>query len=339
MRLPAHAFARGTAGRFALRVGCEFGGLRKSPGQGQRPALIQHKFGIRKQQVFRKRAEPAEQGPGLALANPVLRREADQARRILIISGERARGERMPDGQERQVIIFVPGRRPFLQRGFLPRLEPGFEELGEQAVVPVPFPARIEREEEDIGGLELLQHRLAAAAADHRVAQRRGKPVEDRRAAQKIAGLLREPLQDFNDEIIHHVAVIAAEGRQEFFPLGAFLPKGERRELQSGHPAFGPGFQRLHHLRRKGEVHRAGEEFRGFGEREPQIGLAQFGDLSERAEARQGQGRILARSEGEVQRRRDVLDQESHDFVDRGGRDEVVIVEDQHQRRDARQFI
>ena len=53
-----------------------------------------------------------------------------------------------------------------------------------------------------------------------------------------------------------------------------------RRQLQTGNPAFGAGFQRGDVFRREVQTHHLVEKFGGFGGGKTQVGGAQFGQLT-----------------------------------------------------------
>ena len=63
----------------------------------------------------------------------------------------------------------VPGRRPTVQhgdRGVHRRGEPGTQHVGEQSVVAVPAPLRIERNQEEVGALEPLKRPLRRRSSE-----------------------------------------------------------------------------------------------------------------------------------------------------------------------------
>ena len=99
-------------------------------------------------------------------------------------------GHRVGDRLGRVAVRLVPVARPPMQLvdpvGLLVE-QPCPQHVGEQVVVAVPEAAIVERDEEQVRPIELLEHRLAAAAAGHRVAQRPGEPVQDRGLEQEAS--------------------------------------------------------------------------------------------------------------------------------------------------------
>jgi len=88
-------------------------------------------------------------------------------------------------------------------------------------------------------------------------------------------------------------------------------------------------------VRREVQAHHPIEEIDGFTGREAQVRLAQFGQLTTRAQASQGQRRSGAGSDHQMQLRRQMVEQKGESVVDRLSRDEVIVVEisGEHQSR------
>ena len=75
-------------------------------------------------------------------------------------------------------------RRPPVQERHQLRLvaaQVGEEQFPEQAVVAVPAPVPVERDDEVVGALELVEQLLGSSDVEHGVAQRRAQLLEDRR--------------------------------------------------------------------------------------------------------------------------------------------------------------
>ena len=83
----------------------------------------------------------------------------------------------------------------------------------------------------------------------------------------------------------------------------------ERRQLQTGNPAFGARLQGGNFLRRELQTHHLFEKAGGFGGRKAQVGGAQLGQLAAGAQAGQGQLWILAGGDDQVQLGRQVFEQ------------------------------
>ena len=124
----------------------------------------------------------------------------------------------MADGVIGQPVLLMPGRRVTVQfcgPARLPMLQAGAQQVGEQVVVAPPATDLIERHQEQAGPFRLLQPRLAAGAAGHRVAQRAAKALQHRGLHQEGSYLLALPLEHLLGQEVQHVAVAAGERRHE----------------------------------------------------------------------------------------------------------------------------
>jgi len=90
-------------------------------------------------------------------------------------------------------------------------LQAGAEEVGEQLVVTPPAADIVEGHQEQPGGLDRLQHRLAVGPTSDRIAQRATEPVQHRRLQEECAHPLRLPVQHLLGQIVEDVAMAATE--------------------------------------------------------------------------------------------------------------------------------
>ncbi len=91
--------------------------------------------------------------------------------------------------------------------------ETGAQQIGEQPVVAVPAALVVERHEEEVRPLDLLEHGLAIGAGPvSRVAQRSRQPVQHRRPQQEVANFRIEAREDLLGDEVQDEAV----GRGEF---------------------------------------------------------------------------------------------------------------------------
>jgi hypothetical protein len=106
-----------------------------------------------------------------------------------------------------------------------------------------------------------------------------------------------------------------------------------RRQLQARDPALGAGFQRPHARSRQRQPHHPIQKRRRLVVGETQIGGADFGQLISDAQTgeRQAEG-VNAGEDDEMQRRRQMVEDESEGLVDGLGRDDVIVVEHQRER-------
>ena len=106
-------------------------------------------------------------------------------------------------------------------------------------VVAKPRPPGVERGDERVRVLELLQDPLRARAAGEDVGQRPADPLEHRGAQQQLAHLRRLALQHLRQQIARHGALAAGELGDE--PLGIGMAgERDRGQPQAGGPALGP---------------------------------------------------------------------------------------------------
>jgi hypothetical protein len=90
-----------------------------------------------------------------------------------------------------------------------------------------------------------------------------------------------------------------------------------------------PLFERGNVLGGQAQAHRCVEEIAGFSGGETQVGGAQFGELPTGAQPGEGEARVFTSSDDQVQRRRQVLEDEGQGFVKFLGLDHMVVVQDQ----------
>ena len=111
--------------------------------------------------------------------------------------------------------------------------------FGEQMVVAEPASPVVERDDEQIEAVELLEDVLGLLDARHGVAQRRGQPVEDRGVEQESSDPVGKPGQNLVSEVVGHVAVVTGELVDEGTAVG-MIAKRQADELYPYGPPFGP---------------------------------------------------------------------------------------------------
>src|SRR5688500_10367484 len=111
----------------------------------------------------------------------------------------------MPDGIFEMVVRCVPVAGSLVQGWDLVRVvgkEARAENVGEQVVVAVPGAVRVERNEEEVAALEVLEHAGAVGTAGDGVAERTGEPVEHSGAEQEVADLARLSGKDLVGQVV-----------------------------------------------------------------------------------------------------------------------------------------
>src|SRR5215204_5656167 len=196
-------------------------------------------------------------------------------------------------------------------------------------MIAVPSAVFVQRGDEQVRVLEVLQGFLAVIPGGNRVTERAAHPVEDGGLEQEDPQRFRLAREHLFGQVVNHVAVTARESGDEARDVGA-VSHGQRRQLQPCYPTLGALLQFGDILGRQSCAHYLPKESRGLLRREAQVGSAQLGHFSSRSQACQRQGWIRPRGDDQVHLRREVLDKEGERLVDRPRLDYVVVVEDKH---------
>ena len=207
--------------------------------------------------------------------------------------------QRMADRLVHLALPLVPVRRPQMQGGNeirLPPVQVTAEHLGEEMVVAIPAALFVERDEEQVGLLGVLQQGLSVVLTRHGVAQLRAQVIQQAGVQQEALHSLRLGRQDLLGQVVQHEAVAPGEGGDEGGGVG--MPAhGQGGELQPGGPALGARLQRADRTHRQVKAHRVAQKGRGLVGGEAQIGGPEFEQLPTGAQARQRQRRVGARGE------------------------------------------
>jgi len=132
-------------------------------------------------------------------------------------------------------------------------------------------------------------------------------------------------------QVVADRPVIAGE-RSDERPAVAAVAQRERGELKPRGPALGPLLQHLDVGGFEIECERAVEQPVGLSVVEAQIAGAKLRELAGRAKAPERQRRLGAGRDHELELARHVTGQERDRGVDQLVRDDVVVVEDEHDR-------
>ena len=267
----------------------------------------------------------------LVVANSDGRQRLDPGRRVL---GGVA-GQRVADRFRQQPFPAEPGAGPPVEGGRCIGTglagQAGAQGVGEQVVVAVPDPLVVQRHQEQVGPLQLLQDRLAVAGGgrcgvrpvgvggQQGVAQRGAQPVEHAGGEQEASGRGRLAVQDLGRQVVGDQPVPAGEGGHERRRVGP-VAQGQPGQLQPGRPALGALDQRRHLRLGQSQPHARAQEGGRLLDAEAQVGGAHLGELVAGAEAGQRQGRVLAAGDHQMQGRWQVVEQEGDRGVDVSGR-------------------
>ena len=182
-------------------------------------------------------------------------------------------------------------------------------------MIPKPEPFVVQGNEEKVGPLQLLQHRVAAAPARYGIAQGPAEAIEDGGLEQEGLDVIGLFPQYLFGQVVEYVAVGTGEGRNEAGDI-LLSSYGERGQLQPGDPALGALSQRRGVLARKVQTHRLVEEGGRLLGSEAQVGGSELREVTAGQQTRQGKGWIGAAGDDQVHLRRHVLKQEGDGVVD-----------------------
>ena len=300
----------------------EVAGAQPLPGEryGQHRSGVQRRFG-------KPRRPPV---PGGHLEVPVHRPPGalEQADRTIVVPRRTCLVDRLAYGP----VGFEPGARaavPFAHRVAQAPSRLGAEHVGEQGVEAVPAPLVVEADEEQVGAFEALEHLGAVVATRHGVARRRAESIEHRYVEKERPNPFVDAAQHFVRQVVEHVTIAAGEGLHEGVRI---VPSAERQgcELQPRRPAFGGRSERVRILGGQLQPHRTAQEAGALLRLEAQIVGVDLGQLAAGSKAGEGQVRLVARRDDEVEARGRMVDQPHDHLADRGAVGLVVVVE--HQR-------
>ncbi len=253
-----------------------------------------------------------------------------------------ARRLRVADRRHDVPVLLEPsGRRPvqaFNELGVdAPELE--LEQIGEQVVIAKPRAPHIERGDERVGVLELLQDPLRSRSARQMVGQRAAHAIQQRGPQQQLAHRLGLALQHLRDQVVGHGPLAARELGHE--PLGIGMPgKRDGGQPQARRPPLGalvePGHATVGELD-PGRL----QQLPCLREREPEVRSADLDQLARQPQPVQPQARLLARAQHHPQGRRPSRQQHFQPLARLGGPQLVQVVDDEHrgllERREVRQ--
>ncbi len=235
----------------------------------------------------------------------------------------------MIDRRFRESIHFQPrtgSPMEFRDRLRIFQLQVTAQKVGKQVMVAVPVAVIVQRHQEKIGPFQALQHPLGDRGLRDGLAQRRVEAVENRCMEQELLHGWRLLPQDFFGQIIEQVTMAALELLNERRCIGATLQR-EGGDLQSRDPTFGAGFQCGSLVCGNAKPHDIVQKRGRLFCREAQIGSGQLSQLSAHTQPGQRQWGIGAAGHNQMQRCRQMIQEESERLVDRLLVNQVVIVE------------
>ncbi len=203
------------------------------------------------------------------------------------------------------------------------------EEIGEQQVEAIPLAFAIQRQEEQLHGLQALQQRLAVLAPGQGVGQVAAQLAGNARGQQRFLQVARQAFEDRRQQIGADRLLVAVE--QGHFLHLRLLAQPQADEMHAHHPAFGLAIERLQAGLVQIET-AALEVFAGFLEAEAQLLEADFQQQPLGPPGSQAQRRLRTRAQGQDQPGRRVLHQAVEAGEDVRVANQVQVVEHQQQR-------
>ena len=208
----------------------------------------------------------------------------------------------MADRLDRVAVVRVPSRGGGVQRGqFGRRAAPQFQlqQVGEQPVVAEPGTPRIQRNNERVGLLQMLQEPLSARIPGEQVGQLTIHPVQHRGTQQQSPDRLGLAVEHLGKQVLGDGPLAAGELGGE--PVRVRMPgQRQRRQPQPRRPALGPLVQQP-----QGRIR---QRYRGRLEQRPrliegkeQIGRPDLGQLSLQPQPVQTQPQVTAGGQHEPQ--------------------------------------
>ena len=173
--------------------------------------------------------------PGIDVGDPV---GVDEPGCLRSRSGR----DRVMDGLIDEAVVGEPRGGPIMEiaqsgRGRL-RLQLAPSDCAEQVVEAIPPTMCVERHQELVGALEVVQYPGRIVYLQGEVAQRRREPFEQGDADDEVAELRRQTAQHLFGEVVAEEPVIATELVHE--RIGVFPPTQRHgRQVQPGRPALG----------------------------------------------------------------------------------------------------
>jgi hypothetical protein len=200
------------------------------------------------------------------------------------------------------------------------------QQFAEEVVVAIPLAFGVERDEEEVRGLELPQKAPGVVPIGDGVAKWGAEAIEDGRLQQEGADLLGLAGQHFGAQVVNDVAVIAGEVLDERVGVGS-PSQGERREIEPGHPPFRAISQPYDRLMVESQPVQVVEEEVSLLVREAQLLGIDLDQFAAGTQPGQREWRLGSARQDEREGLGKVLDQEGEALVDLGIGDQVVVVE------------
>ncbi|CRQ88701.1 hypothetical protein PAERUG_E16_London_17_VIM_2_04_14_03229 [Pseudomonas aeruginosa] len=294
-------------------------------GQRQRPAVQQDQARRARQEAVRQVHLPAQQGGDVLLRQQLLFRQVlHQARRHVRLAGAQRLLHRLVE----QAMAAEPAAGAQVQ-GAGGRTEVGQgtrqQQVGEQVVVAEPLAVFVQRHEEDLVLLQVVEDRRAVAGLAHGIAELGAEALEARGLGEERLDLGRLPLDHLLQQVVADQFVGAVYPGAD---LLLWIAARQQPEAQPGDPAFAALEQRVQRVLVEFEA-AGGHQRPALLGGQAQVLFAEFEQLPRQAQARQVPVRPLPAGDQQHQALGQVIEEELQATVEHRALGQVVIV--QHQ--------
>jgi hypothetical protein len=208
---------------------------------------------------------------------------------------------------------------------WLHALELGPEHVPEQMVIPVPLPAVVEGDDEEIRLLQDLKTPCRVVPTEQLVAERPAHPVEHGGSHEELPVRAFEAREMLGTKVIGDEPVVPVKGLDRARVLA--LLDGERREVEAGGPALSPLVQLMRLRFRQLRTGRSQERLR-LRVAQSELGVADLMKLRGCAQLGQRQAVLGPSGEDELRPAGKVLCKRLEDVYTVPLREHMNIVED-----------
>ncbi|MNQ71885.1 hypothetical protein D3C85_865720 [compost metagenome] len=261
----------------------EAGGGRQQPGIG----LVE--VGVLVAGVFGNAIQPAQQQACAAAV--------DQGVHVLVQAPggffEQTGIEQMLDRRDRLLRLEKPLRSGFMQapgHAGVQAIQCMTQETGKQVVIAEPLLLAVYRYQEQVGAVQMVEHRAAVAAAGYCFTQRHTELVEDAGLHQEHAAVFALPREDVLGQVLGQFQVGTGKRGNEFGVVGTVLER-KAGQVETGDPAFGAAVQGGQLIVAQGYLPLVANERDRFFRGEAQITRANFQQLASCTNAPQADAR------------------------------------------------
>ena len=204
------------------------------------------------------------------------------------------------------------------------------QELSEQGVVAIPLAPTVERDHEQVRGLQAPKLGVPVAPLEERIAERGTESIQHRRTPQEALNVLGQSHERLAVEVVGHVPIVPGDRRR----LIRGLVRDQRGEVQARGPTLGALGHRFRHRRAELDL-RLREDLARAGRVEGQVAGSELDRVTLRPQPRQVRLLVTARRD-QLRPWRDPPDRDPQRVVAVRRSHLVEVVQHEHERLGAR---